>query len=201
MTKIKTHKLFPVPIFEFNIQNYQDLNTKLEKYIYDLKKKDPKGLMISNSGGWHSPHFKIGESEILKDFLKIIYGYLSEIIKDEFGWEFKPEKTIIEGMWSVVNEKNSFNTRHTHPNSVFSAAYYVKAKKNCGDIKFWDPKEVKTMRGSRVLNLTDLSVETLKFEPEEGKLFIFPSYLHHAVEENLSTEDRIVISFNVDILR
>ena len=57
------------------------------------------------------------------------------------------------------------------------------------------------MRGSRVLNLTDLSVETLKFEPEEGKLFIFPSYLHHAVEENLSTEDRIVISFNVDILR
>ena len=34
---------------------------------------------------------------------------------------------------------------------------------------------------------------------EEGKLLIFPSYIHHAVEENLSDQDRVVISFNIDI--
>ena len=84
---------------------------------------------------------------------------------------------------------------------MLSAAYYVKAKKNSGKIKFWDPKEVKSMRYPTIEKFTDLSVEVIKFEPLEGTLFIFPAYLHHAVEENLSDEDRIVISFNVDILR
>jgi uncharacterized protein (TIGR02466 family) len=36
-----------------------------------------------------------------------------------------------------------------------------------------------------------------KIRPEEGKLLLFPSYLHHGVDENLSEEERIVISFNV----
>jgi uncharacterized protein (TIGR02466 family) len=39
----------------------------------------------------------------------------------------------------------------------------------------------------------------VKIEPEEGKLLLFPAYLQHAVEENLSNEDRIVISFNINI--
>ena len=46
---------------------------------------------------------------------------------------------------------------------------------------------------------TELSAEALSFTPDEGDLLIFPAYLHHSVEENLSNEDRIVISFNVDI--
>lgn len=201
MTKIKTHKFFPVPIFEFKVQNHEELNKKLKKYIYELQENDPKGIKLSNSGGWHSPYFNIGESEILKEFVKIIQRYLSEIITVDFGWAFRNDKVMIEGMWSVINKKNSFNIRHSHPNCMLSAAYYVKAKKNSGKIKFWDPKEVKSMRYPTIEKFTDLSVEVIKFEPLEGTLFIFPAYLHHAVEENLSDEDRIVISFNVDILR
>ena len=201
MTKIKTHKFFPVPIFEFKVQNHEELNEKLKKYIYELQENDPKGIKLSNSGGWHSPYFNIGESEILKEFVKIIQRYLSEIITVDFGWAFRNDKVMIEGMWSVINKKNSFNIRHSHPNCMLSAAYYVKAKKNSGKIKFWDPKEVKSMRYPTIEKFTDLSVEVIKFEPLEGTLFIFPAYLHHAVEENLSDEDRIVISFNVDILR
>ena len=201
MTKVKTHKLFPVPVFEFRIQNYKELNKELEKYIYNLKKENPEGMNLSNKGGWHSPYFKIGESEILKDFVKIIQRYLSEIITVDFGWVFKNDKVIIEGMWSVINKKNSSNVRHVHPNCMLSAAYYVKAPKNCGKIKFWDPKDVKTMRYPSIEKFTELSAESVKYEPEDGMLFIFPAYLHHAVEENLSNEDRIVISFNVDILK
>tara|TARA_B110000261_G_scaffold48825_1_gene57559 strand:- start:663 stop:791 length:129 start_codon:yes stop_codon:yes gene_type:complete len=36
-------------------------------------------------------------------------------------------------------------------------------------------------------------------EIEEGDLLIFPGYLPHKVRANESNEDRIVISFNVDI--
>ena len=36
-------------------------------------------------------------------------------------------------------------------------------------------------------------------EIEEGDLLLFPSYLPHKVSKNESDDDRIVISFNVDI--
>ena len=36
---------------------------------------------------------------------------------------------------------------------------------------------------------------------EEGDLLLFPSYLPHKVSQNNSDQDRIVISFNVDITK
>ena len=35
-------------------------------------------------------------------------------------------------MWAIINKKDDFNVVHTHPNCYLSAAYYVKAPKNCG---------------------------------------------------------------------
>ena len=37
MSSIKTFKIFPVPVFECQIDNHEQINTKLEKYIYELK--------------------------------------------------------------------------------------------------------------------------------------------------------------------
>ena len=36
--------------------------------------------------------------------------------------------------------------------------------------------------------------------PVEGSLVLFPSYLDHSVNENISNEERIVISFNISLL-
>ena len=35
----------------------------------------------------------------------------------------------------------------------------------------------------------------------EGDLLIFPAYLPHSVEVNMSNEDRVIVSFNIDILK
>ena len=44
-----------------------------------------------------------------------------------------------------------------------------------------------------------MSAPIVVLNPKEGDLLIFPAYLYHAVNENLAEEDRIIISFNVDI--
>lgn len=199
MTKIATHKVFPVPIFEFELENSKELNLELENYIYALKESDNNGLQISNKGGWHSPYFEISKNKILIQFLEKIRNYLFDIISKEYGWKYDLPKIKIDGMWAIVNKEGSFNIKHNHPNCYLSAAYYVKAKTNCGKIKFFDPKEQKNIRYPKVEKFTELSAEMIKFEPKEGTLLIFPSYLYHSVDENLSKEDRIVISFNVDI--
>ncbi|MDA9697929.1 TIGR02466 family protein [Candidatus Pelagibacter sp.] len=197
MSNIRIHKFFPVPVFEQRLENYKDLNPQLENFIYDLKKNNPEGQKRSNAGGWHSPFFNINESEPVKKLISSFTKSLPEIMTEHMGWRINKDKITILDMWSVVNKKNTFNVQHSHPNSLLSAAYYVKAKKNSGNIKFFDPKEMKTMYHPPIQKFNEISAEIIKIEPEEGKLLLFPSYLNHAVEENLSDEDRIVISFNL----
>ena len=43
------------------------------------------------------------------------------------------------------------------------------------------------------------ALDNVSLEINEGDLLIFPGYLPHKVAKNESDEDRIVISFNVDI--
>ena len=200
MPSKKIHKLFPSPIFECQIDNYKELNKDLEKFIYNLEKEDTKGVNASNAGGgWHSPYLQIGKTPVAKKFVDSISPVLYEIITKDDAWKCKPEQIIFEGMWSIINRSNSYNLRHFHPNCHLSAAYYVKAKENCGKIKFYDPLDQRLIKAPRKSTQNDLNVEAITFTPQEGDLLIFPSYFHHSVEENLSGEDRVVISFNVEI--
>ena len=48
------------------LKSLRCLNKELEKYIYDLKKKDPQGQKRSNAGGWHSPFFNMKDSFVYK---------------------------------------------------------------------------------------------------------------------------------------
>ena len=115
------------------------------------------------------------------------------------GWKYVANKVKIIAMWSIINKKNSFNIKHNHPNSYLSAAYYVKVPKNSGNISFYDPKEQKNIRFPKTKKFTEISAVVSSMEPEEGDLLLFPSYLYHSVSENLSDNERIIISFNIDI--
>ena len=107
----------------------------------------------------------------------------------------------ITNMWSIINKGGAWNQKHHHSNSDLSAAYYVSAHENCGDIVFYDPRPAPTFKHpiSRSPNILNASINSIK--PEEGLLVLFPSYLEHKVEENLSNEERIVVSFNVALIR
>ena len=194
------YKLFPSPVFQFKVKNFESINKQLAEYIYELKEKDDKGIKKSNVNGWHSKNFKIEKDNVPYNFVKAIHGHVKEVIVDGFGWKYIPEKVGISEIWSIINKKETFNTSHNHPGSYLSAAYYVKAPKDCGNIHFFDPNEIKKFNSPSIENLTELSTSGFSIKPEEGNLLIFPSYLYHDVGKNLSDEDRIVISFNVSIL-
>jgi len=199
MKNYQTYKLFPNPVFHFKLEDYQKLNIELKSYILDLKKKNRDGQKKSNYGGWHSPNFDQKNDNTPKKFSSIIKNFLKKIFTDEMGWKYNPDKAKIIGMWSIINKKGSFNIQHNHPNAYLSAAYYVKVPENSGNIKFFDPKEQKNIRYPKIKNYTDISAVITEITPKEGDLLIFPSYLYHSVGENLSEDDRIIISFNVDV--
>ena len=55
----KTVNLFPVPVHQFDVNGFSEIKDKLIDYAYDCKKKDSKGVSISNRGGWQSEGFEI----------------------------------------------------------------------------------------------------------------------------------------------
>ena len=193
------YKLFPEPIFKYKLNNFKNLNNELSKYIYKLKDEDNEGLKRSNKGGWHSKPFKLGIKDTIqhKFSLEIQKNILDTFQK--YGWKTKNVPITIQEMWAIINKNEDFNVLHSHPNCYLSAAYYVKAPKNCGKFEIECPNIAKLNSFPAIERPTDLNIRVVSLDINEGDLLLFPGYLPHKVAKNESGEDRIVISFNVGI--
>ncbi|PPR46209.1 MAG: hypothetical protein CFH18_00129 [Alphaproteobacteria bacterium MarineAlpha5_Bin8] len=189
---------FSTPIWVSLIPNYEELNTKLYEYIQKLQVKNPDGITKSNLLGWHSEDFDL-DSDVPKYFINSISSSLNEAFQD-MGWDVNNQEVKITSMWSIINKKNASNSRHIHSNNYISAAYYVKAPEDCGDIIFHDPRSVTTFRYPKISKQNKLNSNIFTIQPKEGLLALFPSYLYHSVDLNRSDEERIVISFNINLI-
>lgn len=198
--RIGIYNLFPQPVFKYKLKNYKEHNSNLIPYIYKMQEMDVKGENRSNSGGWHSKPFDLKEKgSVQNNFLMAV----SECIFDTFlnyGWKVDPKRIRVREMWAIINKKDNFNIEHTHPNSYLSAAYYVKTPKNCGKFIASNPNLISKNYYPPIDKITQYNQKNSGIEVEEGNLLLFPAYLPHKVEKNMSNEDRIVISFNVDTI-
>ena len=194
-------KLFPQPLIHYKFEDYKEQNTELEKYIKNLYEKDSSGLQRSNIDGWHSPDFSLKEKNTAAyKFFTSLRKYLIDVF-NILGWQYDPNKIIMTNMWAIINKKNNFNLPHIHPNCYLSAAYYVKTHDGCGKIKFTNPNLASRQRSPLIENKTDFNQNGIEIDPKEGDLLFFPAYLTHEVLRNNSEEERIVISFNIDVAK
>ena len=189
---------FSTPIWTSIVPNFEELNNKLYKYIKKLQSNNANGVTKSNLLGWHSEDFDL-DSDVPKYFINSISSSLNEAFQD-MGWDVNNQEVKITSMWSIINKKNASNSRHIHSNNYISAAYYVKAPEDCGDIIFHDPRSVTTFRYPKISKQNKLNSNIFTIQPKEGLLALFPSYLYHSVDLNRSDEERIVISFNINLI-
>ena len=190
--------IFATPIWVSLVPNYKEINKKMFSYIKSLQASNTIGITKSNSNGWHSENFDLNEQEP-QFFTNSISSLLNESLND-MGWDLEKNKTKITAMWSIINSKNASNMRHIHPNNFISAAYYVKAPEKSGDIVFYDPRSANTIRSPIVSKTNKLNSNIFSVQPKEGLLVLFPSYIHHSVNRNNSEEERIVLSFNINLI-
>ena len=192
-------KFFPEPVFKFQFKNFRNFNLELTKYIYSLYEEDTKGVDRSNRGGWHSKTFEMNDKNSIQfKFALELQKYILKTFQN-LGWKTENQNIRIREMWAIINKKEDFNVVHTHPNSCLSAAYYVKAPINCGRFQIENLNIAKRHSSPLLANPNELNINVAGIEVTEGDLLIFPGYLPHKVARNEADEDRIVISFNVDI--
>ena len=184
---------FPTQIYikEFNLDNDQ-----LAHDIVEWSKQDP-GLSKTNVNGWHSKSDMHQKPEY-----KPLVDQLFEMQHEIFKEDCLADQPVLGNMWANINPTYSYNKTHTHPNSMWSGVYYIKVPKNSGKLFLEDPRPGPNQHmPRRVDNLPEQLWRVCAYEPVEGRMIFFPSWLPHGVDINMNTEKgeknwRISVSYN-----
>tara|TARA_Y100001936_G_scaffold245445_1_gene287402 strand:- start:964 stop:1554 length:591 start_codon:yes stop_codon:yes gene_type:complete len=188
---------FPTPVWVIKVENHKETNERIYNYIKKLNNEDQSGIVRSNIKGWHSKDFNMKDDDP-KSFIELISPYIEKSLQD-MNWDIVNQKVKIGSMWAIINKGGAENARHNHGGSALSAAYYVRAPQNCGEIVFYDPRPAPVYYHPENNKPNQLNATINSVNPVEGGLVLFPSYLDHSVNANKSDQERIVISFNVSV--
>ena len=187
--------LFSTPVFKTYLDYPVD---KIEMLCQQERLKDSKGVVKSNLGGWQSGNIACPDTSF--SFLFEIETICQEIAKNELLID---KQIYLDYAWININQKHHLNQTHSHANNVLSGVYYIKTPEGCGNIQFWHPAVDLMSRDwdfnfqSNFNTYNTYNSSKWGLPAKEGMLYIFPSWLKHFVDPNMSDEERISISFNV----
>ena len=196
---------FPTLVFTISVSSKDALNAYFLDLIYAERERDQKGIERSNFrklGGWHS-HNNLHREEAYAPLTDRVHQ-AGRRISRQLGYH--PDKQLKIGtMWSIINAPGSSNKAHIHPDSHWSGVYYVHTPEDAGDIEFTDPRTSHVMNQPSFEPKIQRSKENwtkVRFTPKAGKMLIFPSWLYHGVDPNMSDKtgrhgERVIISFNL----
>ena len=189
------HNCFPTPIFSFSLPNPN--NSKYLEYAKDLMQTD-KGQNRSNVYSWHSsPEKHPLNDKKLEDLSKFICDSAKKVIA-QMGYD--KIKLALQESWFIISPKGAYNKQHTHPGGFISGSYYIGGVSS--PIVFYDPRVIKNFTEPKGMsNKTAYNVSNISMFPKEGDLIIFPSWLEHSVPENNSENERVILSFNFNLVR
>lgn len=93
--------------------------------------------------------------------------------------------------WANVNNKDGYNISHAHTGAVVSGVIYLQAT-GTGMIEFQPMNYI-----YKINHPCWFYNGSMQYQPEDGDIILFPSYLLHRVEPNPIDKERINIAFNV----
>ena len=103
------------------------------------------------------------------------------------------DKKIKMYYWTNINQPKSRNTMHTHIAYHFTCVYYVQGT-GTGALRIMNPAN--TLSNCEI---TAPFVKDFYFEPKDGDLILWPSWMPHEVETNFSDRERINLAFEITI--
>ena len=103
----------------------------------------------------------------------------------------------LTGCWANVNAPGASHRLHSHRNNYLSGVYYVQASDGANTINFFDPRAQAGVIRPPVSALIPENTEQVVLKVQEGMIMIFPAWLQHSVDANLSSQARISLSFNI----
>ena len=203
--QIKPGFLFPTQFWTVELNENIE---QLQNEAYSIRKNDKDGVSKSNAGllGYHSKDIRnFNDLPGTNELLKQISNAVSAIHQISRQGELQ-----LTNFWINISGKGSSNTPHTHSGLTYSGVFFIKVPKemkggrflfyrNFNEADFISTEYMGLFKEGYQLKGYDYPINTIS--PKENMLIVFPSWVPHAVEINLSDEERISLSFNFKLNR
>jgi uncharacterized protein (TIGR02466 family) len=172
----ETYDLFPILVQKYSIIN----DSVILEDIFANEDLGEHQLLIDSK--------RSKESYVLDNYVDL-KAHIQEAI-DLYTTKLGIRSIKISQSWYAIANNGGHITRHNHPGSVVSGAYYpfIEAGRTLMAIENPNPDEVWN-------NLTKYNETAHDFELRSDDLLLFPSRLNHFTDPNQSGT-RICVSFN-----
>jgi len=143
----------------------------------------------SNIGGWQSEDAQ-GQPACMRPLFHAIHRIANSAYQD-LGI---PREAELQTWWANINKYKDVNVTHVHPFSFVSGCVYIKSPDMEAKTVFERPDSMDDYLPPS--EATEFNIRQYRVPPDEGRIVIFPAWLRHLVEPNMTQEDRISIAFN-----
>ena len=184
----KIDNLFPTQLYCSTVSDVDFINSTIDRCIdkIDFRMNDTWGPThyLSTSDFEDDIISEHGLEELSKEIYKHLTAYCKEV-----GFTFE---TYNIKSWFTRTERGNYAHIHNHGLADISGVYYYKTNGKDGKIFFESPNP--HFDTSRCYFWKGYRRE---YDPEEGHILLFPSWLRHGVETNQTDDARISLSFNI----
>jgi uncharacterized protein (TIGR02466 family) len=187
--------IYSVPLWQSEYPEFEEHKETFLSAIREYKEQNPtKEIPRSNIAGYQSPDTLHQVEELYP-----LFEYICQMgFKACADLDFIDCDIAITSAWLNVNDsRQCMNSEHVH-SDVFSGVFYLSTPEESGKFSLTNPAINRMWQGcSLALQKNEFTGESIKIEPVEGNIILFPSYIPHSVETNNHDKERISISFNI----
>ena len=187
--------IYSVPLWQSEYPDFEEHKEVFLTAVKEYKEQNPtKETPRSNIAGYQSPDTLQGVED-----LRPLFEYICQMgFKAVADLDFIDCDIALTEAWLNINDsRQCMNSEHVH-GDIFSGVFYLSAPEGSGKLSLSNPGINRIWNGCRLAHQKNqFTAESIKIEPVEGNIILFPSYLPHAVETNDHDEERISISFNL----
>lgn len=187
--------IYSVPLWQSEYSEFEEHKEIFLNAIKIYKEQNPtKEAPRSNIFGYQSPSTLQGVKELRPLFEYICQMGFNAVTDLDF---IECDIAITEAWLNVNDSRQCINSDHVH-GDVFSGVFYLQIPKESGKLVVQNPAINKMWDGCKLTSQKNqFTGESIRIEPVEGNIILFPSYLPHSVEPNNHDGERISISFNL----
>jgi hypothetical protein len=176
-----TFNLFTTPVKIVSFPNFEEINIKIGK------------AMLLGCKNNFTDNLPPDEAKYLqKIFIDEAELYLKEVSNKKVDLK-------ITKSWITYTSKFGFNTPHNHADNTVIGVYYINTFDKCGDLLLHDPRGSHGFLPKYEINTSNNLVSDRSYHrinPKVGDLVLFPAYIVHSVEPNMSDEVRRSLAMN-----
>lgn len=184
--------IFPTLVWKVQLKRelHEAIDSKILRVVERLRGNAPEP---GPGKGWQSDQ-TLHELEEFRDLISCVERTTKSVLRFlKTGYD----AFEITACWANVLPKSAAHKLHSHPNNFLSGVYYVRTYPGADTINFHDPRNQTGIIRPPVVELTAENTDQVVVKVKNGTLLIFPAYLQHSVDTNMSENERVSISFNI----